>query len=369
MTANFSPENFWWRNITGPSAMIADTVGALSEGYSVILGVPDFTPWPDRMRGIIREEISGGDVYITVIDAESECSGTAEEFLLSRCDTGRRYRSRLCTAQEYFLRNNLLCNHIFWLHNFRDKAQVSDWVNFCSRYESTSSDTGLFIIDTANDILPAGRMRAVNFADYAGAYDTRIFTSFLLDAETYRRPEYSQAWKDYIAALSAMLCGADAETAERLIRSADFTAIEPFDALNFADGGKSGHDETEIMTRIWMAQVQIFFPMIEISRVKILRGDAELFGRIKFALSWMEANGFPMTQSDGKTVTDPEDLDIGGLFHILCKSNLIKNVDVMLAEYVSLLRTIRNSLAHMTPCKVAEVRELLDFQRHYDGKM
>ncbi|MBQ3447402.1 MAG: hypothetical protein IJG37_07150, partial [Synergistaceae bacterium] len=252
--------------------MINETVKALSEGYSLILGVPDFTPWPARMRSIIREEISGGDVYITVIDAENECGSNAEDFMLSRYDTERRYRSRLSTVQEYFLRNNLLGSHIFWLQNFLDKAQVTDWVNFCSRYESSSANTGLFIIDTENDMLPSGHMRAVKFPDYAGSYDTRIFASFLLDAEGYGRPGYTRAWKDYIAALTAMLCGADAETAERLIRSADFTCLEPYDAWEIAGCSTPGHDETEIMTRIWTAQVQIFFPMIELARVKILRG-------------------------------------------------------------------------------------------------
>ena len=124
-------------------------------------------------------------------------------------------------------------------------------------------------------------------------------------------------------------------------------------------------DEDAVMNRIWTAQVQIFFPMIELARVKILKENDELRGRIAFALSYMELHGFPMTQSDGRTVTDPEDLDIGGLFHILCKSNMIKMNDVMLNEYVSILRTFRNSLAHMTPCRVDTVRELLDFERHY----
>ena len=38
--SEFAAENFWWKNITGPSGMIRDAVNALSEGYSVILGVP-----------------------------------------------------------------------------------------------------------------------------------------------------------------------------------------------------------------------------------------------------------------------------------------------------------------------------------------
>ena len=378
--SEFAAENFWWKNITGPSGMIRDAVNALSEGYSVILGVPDFTAWADKMRSILHEDLSGGDVYVTMIDAAAECSVNAEEYLLTKYDTERRFRSRLSTVQEYLMRTGALRNHIFWLHNFRDKSQVTDWHNFCSKYQSDSADKGLFILDSVYENLPsAGRMKAVNFSEYAESYDTRIFALFLLDAEGYDRPQYSRNWKQYISLLSAMLCGSDAEVAERFIRLTDFTCNEPYDALemiagDFPERGMEGNhilnllrneDEDAVMNRIWTAQVQIFFPMIELARVKILRSNDELRGRIAFALSYMESHGFPMTQSDGRTVTDPEDLDIGGLFHILCKSNMIKMNDVMLNEYVSILRTFRNSLAHMTPCRVDSVRELLDFERHY----
>ena len=379
----FSPENFWWNNITGPSAMINSAENALSEGCSIILGVPAFTPWPEKMRNILHGNLSGGDIYITIIDADSECPGTAEDFLLSKYDKDRKYRSRLSSVQEFFLRNSSLRNHIFWLHNFRDKAQISDWLNFCSKYPSDSSAKGLFILDTEyENLLPAGRMRAINFSDYAESYDTMIFASFLLDAKEYSRPQYNRNWKHYLSSLAAMLCGTDSEVAERFLRSADFTCNEPLNVLRMiADDfperqADSSHilgmlkddDESAVMNRIWTAQVQVFFPMIELARVRILRSDDNLAGRIQFALSYLEAHGTPMTQSDGKIVTDCEDIDIGGMFHLICRANMIKTNDSMLGEYVSLLRSFRNSLAHMTPCRADEIRELLDFERHYENK-
>ena len=108
--------------------------------------------------------------------------------------------------------------------------------------------------------------------------------------------------------------------------------------------------------------------MIELERVRIIRSDNNLAGRIQFALSYLESHGNPMTQSDGKTVTDVEDIDIGGLFHLICRANMVKTDDIMLKEYISLLRSFRNSLAHMTPCKAVEVRELLDFEQDYENK-
>lgn len=379
----FSPENFWWNNITGPCEMINSAENALSEGYSIILGVPAFTPWPEKMRNILHGNLSGGDIYITIINAGSECPGNAEDFMLSKYDTNRKYRSRLSSVQEFFLRNNLLKNHIFWVHNFRDKSQISDWLNFCSKYPSDSAAKGLFILDTEyENLLPAGRMRAVNFSDYAESYDTMIFASFLLDAKEYSRPQYSRNWKHYLSSLAAMLCGSDAEVAERFIRSADFTCSEPLDVLRMiADifperSADSSHilgmlnddGESDVMSRIWTAQVQVFFPMIELARVRIIRSDENLAGRIQFALSYLESHGNPMTQSDGKTVTDLEDIDIGGLFHLICRANMVKTDDIMLKEYISLLRSFRNSLAHMTPCKADEVRELLDFEQDYENK-
>ena len=138
------------------------------------------------MRNILHGNLSGGDIYVTLIDADMECSSTAEDFMLSKYDTGRKYRSRISSVQEFFVRNNLLRNHIFWVHNFRDKAQVSDWLNFCAKYLSDSSSKGLFILDTEyENLLPAGRMRAIKFSDYAESYDTMIFASFLLDTKEY----------------------------------------------------------------------------------------------------------------------------------------------------------------------------------------
>ena len=75
-----------------------------------------------------------------------------------------------------------------------------------------------------------------------------------------------------------------------------------------------------------------------------------------------------MTHSNGKTVTDIEDIDISGLFHLICRANMVKTDDIMLKEYISLLRSFRNSLAHMTPCRADEVRELLDFEQDYSSK-
>ena len=282
---DFSPENFWWNNITGPSEMITSAENALSEGYSIILGVPAFTPWPEKMRNVLHGNLSGGDVYITIINADSECPGSAEDYLLSKYDTSRKYRSRLSSVQEFFLRNNSLRNHIFWVHNFRDKSQVSDWLNFCTKYPSDSSAKGLFILDTEHEnLLPAGRMRAVNFSDYAESYDTMIFASFLLDNKEYSRPLYTRSWKRYLSSLAAMLCGSDAEVAERFLRSADFTCSEPLNVLQMiaddfpercADsthilGMLNDDDESAVMNRIWTAQVQVFFPMIELVVGEIL---------------------------------------------------------------------------------------------------
>ena len=75
-----------------------------------------------------------------------------------------------------------------------------------------------------------------------------------------------------------------------------------------------------------------------------------------------------MTHSNGKTVTDIEDIDISGLFHLICRANMVKTDDIMLKEYISLLRSFRNLLLHMTTCRVDEVRELLDFERHYESQ-
>ncbi|MBQ3402719.1 MAG: hypothetical protein IJG65_05030 [Synergistaceae bacterium] len=377
------PENFWWKNITGPSAMISAASNALSEGYSIILGVPGFTSWPEKMREFLREEISAGGAYITIIDAGLECPEKAGDYLIRRFDTERRYRSRLSSVQEYFMSTGLLGGHVFWLHSFRDKEQASDWVDFCSKYPSDSLSTGLFIIDTESaGLQPSSRVRSVNYSDYVERYDTQIFASFLLDVEGYGRPHYTRDWKEYVSVLSAMLCGSDAETAGALIGSTDFMLDDPYDALRTLAqdlpyrGKETGHilrlvrdyDDAAVKNRIWTAQVQVFFPMIELERVRIIRGTEGLSEKLNTALMYKNANGSPMRQSDGTIVLSSEELDTGGLCYLLC-GNMIHPADNELNEYVSLLRKFRNSLAHMKPCNVDDVREFLRYRSYYSDKL
>ncbi|MBR0279107.1 MAG: hypothetical protein IJQ75_03910 [Synergistaceae bacterium] len=82
------------------------------------------------MRNILHGNLSGGDIYVTLIDADMECSSTAEDFMLSKYDTGRKYRSRISSVQEFFVRNNLLRNHIFWVHNFPGQSAGFRLVKF-----------------------------------------------------------------------------------------------------------------------------------------------------------------------------------------------------------------------------------------------
>lgn len=378
---DFVPANFWWKNITGPSAMIADTVSALSEGYSVMLGLPDFTPWPDTMRNVLHENISSaGDVYISLIDASSECGDDAESYILAHYDKERRYRSRLYTVQEYFLRTGALRDHIFWLHNFRDKKQFSDWVQFCSKYYSTSMNDGLFILES-QDITPSstGNIRAINFVNYASRYDLQIFSSFLLGMSQYTRQGYNQNWDQYISSVVSMMFGTDAELAEYMIRTTNFMREEPIDAVarlseEFPDRSHDeshllnmyeNNDMTRIKGRLWTAQVQVFFPMIELARVRLLRSYDGLAESINRVLKYLNARGTPMIQSDGKAILEASDIDLGGLFHVVCASGMTKINDVTLNEYISILRSFRNSLAHMNPCSVERVCELLDFEEYY----
>ena len=100
--------------------------------------------------------------------------------------------------------------------------------------------------------------------------------------------DYSEGWKLYISALCAQLCETDAEVSQSLIDLGDFDKTSPdllIDIIasvdEFARRGSdedSGHvlsivrkkDKKEIQNRIWRAQMQVFFPIIELERVNLI---------------------------------------------------------------------------------------------------
>ncbi|RRD64247.1 hypothetical protein [Fretibacterium sp. OH1220_COT-178] len=382
--------NFWWNSITGPHTVILKTVDALLDKNTVVLTVPEDLPWRHSMRQISESEFkqhaNSTNTLIQFLDDDEECSRDREpgRYLLEnivRDPTVRNgYReSAGVTIQDYLVQNRALQNCVVWVKGL-DGNRASKWIEFCSKYTVHSVEDGLFVLEVKDNVFVPNRkqLKSIKFSDYVGGYDLQLFNSFVLDDPDGRFP-YGDNWKKYIANVAALLCGMDAEVSERLIGTTDFKHEEPLERVRcvadmpeFERRGSnvaSTHilacsrqgNVAELKKRLWTAQVQVLFPLIEIERMGVIQ---QLRDEIDVALKELSSGGCPMKQYE-KEVETPEDLDLGGLHYMLHQRKadrmyMLYLPDESLRKRIDFLRCCRNTLAHANCCTVAEVQELLD---------
>ena len=166
----------------------------------------------------------------------------------------------------------------------------------------------------------------------------------------------------------------DAEVSERLLLGTDFhtdTIIEGLQRV--ADSGdfdlrgmeqSSGHPLwylrnhrlDELSGRIWTAQIQVLFPMIELERRKLIE---KWWASIRDALSMYRVEQF------GVVLRDPAEVELGTLSYMMrCKVAADKRMlyvpDEADRQRICFLHNCRNKLAHMNCCTPSEVSTLLD---------
>ena len=120
--ADFSWNEFWWKNITGPHVVVTKVSEALLDNHMVVLFVPTDLPWRHAMRGTIqtafRDRLDISDIVIEPIDVVDDNPDGLEpgRFILSRFSSttisrGYREKSRV-SIQDYITAKNVIKNRI-----------------------------------------------------------------------------------------------------------------------------------------------------------------------------------------------------------------------------------------------------------------
>jgi hypothetical protein len=370
---------FWWSSITGPNKVVADVAEGLISRSKILLIVPANLPWRHQMRIAIEDRIhmltGSSDMTVTVIDADDEWDQKQEpgRFLLQHCGTssaahGFREKSGV-SIQDYMVVNGVLRNTIVWVKGL-GVDQANKWLQFCRGFHGNTAEDGLFILEIHGN-MENREMRGVQTVDLAEEvrmYDVQLFNSFIVD-EINR---YNANWKSYAAVLAAHLCGTDAEVSQRFLQDTDLTLEEPLQGLirvaelsgleKRGAGTDSGHvlslvrqRQTEkVERRIWSAQLQILFPLIEMERLQVVQAIR----------SELEACIHQETiEQFGQPLTSPEDVELGTmdylLSHIVDGRTALIVQDQTLRDRVHFLRNCRNALAHGSCCTKEQVAELL----------
>lgn len=373
-------KDFWWNNITGPQYIVSQVAEKLLENTIVILKVPSDLPWRYQMRSAVeyafRQRTDSVDTIIETIDAVDECAVDIEpgRYLLDRYGTreirnGYREKSKN-SIQEYLVHKEVLRNRIFWIKGLSGK-QANQWVKFCKDYPTKSSRYGLFVLEVNGyvSVPDCKQVKEIAFNQSVSNYDLQLFNSIILDG--YHN--YSNSWRKYISTVAALLCDVDAEVSELLLRVTDFTTEEPIKGIRtiaeipeFSLRG-ADKDAEHVLTyyrcgkidilnrRVWSAQVQVLFPLIEIERVTIIE---EYEQEIRESLLVNNISQY------GEQLSEPIDVELGTLDYMVTHRNgagdhKLYIPDEEMRERIHFLHECRNLLAHVTCCTPQQVSELL----------
>lgn len=375
------PSTVWWNDITGPRTLVDGVIGALLDRKNVLLSVPADLPWREEMRGSVEREFRQRtglyDLAVEMIDVRDQCPGEKDVggWLLRRFadrTVAGSFRERPgVTVVKYLAQHKVLANRLIWVKGV-DAGDAKAWLRFCRDYAPTGVENGMVVLECDREgETPSRCFAEVSYDRQVTAYDMEIFNSTLLGSGDFR--QYSDLWKRYIAALCAALCGTDAQVASRLLTATDFLRESPLEGLrrlaahpDFARRGEgAGHvlhklrsGGEELLERdIWSAQLQVAFPCIEFRRVRFIQAHlAGLSALLQKEEVWQGANQARVR------VYDPMDLEVGSLRYLsrLGTEEAAKVFGPGDEAEFTLLRDLRNKLAHLICCTPQELAQLFD---------
>ena len=367
---------FWWANIMGAHLVISKIVEALTENCTVIIDIPVDLPWRHQMRSSAEDEfrkLSGiSDTIIEVVDATDDVPVDVApgRFLLDRfaqnkeVRNGYRERSQR-SIQEYIIENTVLKNRIIWVKGMLN-SQVSDWLSFCRDYNSNNEENGLFVLEIQGGVHKQdNNMRSIRLLECISNYDVQLFSSFIVEEKS----ALSNVWRRYLSTATAIICDIDAEIASHLLEIIDPKKQSPLDIImemaSWQEYSVRGADDEsnhifmhcrnnnkkELEQRLWKAQVQVLFPLIEMERIKIIES---YYRELQTTIEQKHIEQY------GEKITKPIQLELGTLCFLMNRYSCIRDKDAR--ERISFLHKCRNHLAHAHCCSTSEVCELLDYR-------
>ena len=325
-------EEFWWNSITGARTVVDRVAMALLENKMVVLKVPSDLPWRYPMRSAIQnafnERTDARDIVIETIDAVDNNPTDQEpgRFILqtyasSSIRTGYREKSRDQHPGLHFRQEcHQKPHHLGEGTGPADRRKMAQLLPglFPQKCGGRAVRAGGSTVFTSGD---SRYIQSIDFDDCVSSYDVQQFNSFIMDESSY-----STDWKRYIAAAAASVCGTDAELSAMLLEQVDFRSETAVDGLQRIDrqgdfdrrGAEDGSDHplrylrtggtAELWHRIWTAQIQVLFPLIELERQKLIE---------KWHDSIEEALQENHVEQFGAAVTDPAEVELGTLCYMM----------------------------------------------------
>jgi hypothetical protein len=353
----YDAAQIWWNWMAGPRCMIGRVLDLLTAPEAnlrkhLALSISG-CPWPDVMRERIRgfmEHERG--LYTRRIDARSINSLPLDRYLLEnladRHILAAFRESNDVSIAEYLRDNKILCGKLFWITGV-NQQQLAAWLPFFRKYQPKNSEDGLFLLEYSDNsetftgitfpkaLVPIDMMQEISLYD-------RLSFAMVLTAEM----EESEQWKHCIARIAVYFYDSHLEMLAGALRDSGNNKEVFFEKLESADSAR-------FKKTFWQAQLEIFFPLIERQRTRLVE---KYYDQITRALQQHDELYF------GEQITDPIDAELGLLIYLANKLDQNNNriLHFPYAEYSMLadLHEYRNKLAHRECLDVKAINRILD---------
>ena len=351
-----NPGSIWWEQIGNSLRLLTKITHNLRDCQSAVLQVPTGLPWRQSFYEAIDVRRSAFSGERSLVRLQWKTGREPGEFVLDEL-CSNRVRADYWPGQSYaeYLgsKSELMMNDYYiWIVGIHNKADLSKWGEFVSRYHRVAKQLETFAVfileyDGADADVPDVEKIIYSVENY----DCRVFS--LEAAAALGNTDL----RNYQAELALSICSNNPELCFSLLTAGSKLLQNPVQAsLEIISNTYSSDglpflslNEQEIQSAAWEATIVLLFPVLERRRMDfICRNEAEL------------ARHLPISNSNGDSVTDPRDLEIGTLYYIVRSGG--KEFAAADVEAIRLCRKVRNLLAHNKLVPLDDVQKIYNWK-------
>lgn len=343
----------WWGQLGSSLRLLTKVINNLRDCQSAVLQVPIPFPWRKDFYDAIEIRRAAFSAARRLVRLEWKGGADPGEFVLEQLCSSQ-VRADYWPGQTYAAylgsQDGLLMNDYYvWVMGIHSKADMVAWAEFIMEYQSVGQELescAVFLLEYDGANVVGSGLDMIRYA--VENCDCRVFA---IEAATELG---NTALHDYQSELAVRICANDPElcsvlllAGERLLQDPVRAAVELTASACSSEGLPFvPMDEQQAQSAAWEAAVVSLFPVLEHCRMRFIdANEAKL------------ARHLPISNSNGDQVTDPWDLELGALFHIVSASSKeFSNSD---ADSIRLCRRARNLLAHNKIVPLDDVQKLL----------